>query len=157
MPKKIDGYEDKNYQRKEDIFGAIRQCYEDIKNEANGGTGWNRLVTDLNGLNMVMDNDVMVVTYLRYEFTTPEMLAVMEAQGSDFFKEFESEMKKRFKKMTKKTLKLKKKNDSVNYEKVSRMMADTSWSFGSGRHTVTVDRSGKYLVKEKRVYEYTVS
>jgi len=154
---KVLGYEDKNYKQKENILSALQQAYEDIRFNRNSEHGWNRLITDLEGLKMTILPDEMIeITFMRYEMTTPQLLALMERDGSEFFREFEKELKKGFKDITKKTLKLKKKEEDVNYEKVSRMNAETS-QFRGADHPPSYDLSGKYLIREKRLYSYSVS
>jgi len=155
MPKKIEGYKDQQYDRSKDHLSVLQQIYEDIRRELDDSCSWNIPVADTNGLSMKVGGNVLELCWIRYETTTPELLAVQEKEGAPFFKEFEKEMKKRFKKQTKTTIVLKKVGEDLSYEKIDRMTGETSQWFGVGSHMTTVDKAGKYLIREKKVYEFS--
>jgi len=154
--KKVDGYADRNYQQKKNLYDSIAQAFQDMKyGVVHTANSWNVPVEQLKGVTMRMVGDTLEIAYHHYEVTTVEGLARVEDTGKDFLKETEKGIKKRFKELTKKTLNLKKISEDRVIEKASRLQADTSWMLGSSRYGYGARPVGRYLVRDSRVYEYS--
>jgi hypothetical protein len=149
MPQ-ILSYEDKKFNRTKQIYDMLAQSFQDIKHEINGKHGWNKPVNDLDGITFRMAGSDIEITYHRYEVTTREGLVRGEGQGFKFIDEVEKELKKKFKELTKKVLKLKKINENEGIEKTSMLQSDRSSLLGYGYGNRMY---GRFLVKSSRVYE----
>jgi hypothetical protein len=157
--KKVIGYADKNYQQKKAIYDCLAQALEDLKYDTvAAGHRWNTPVEQVRGLTArLIGEGNLEITYHHVEVTTVEGLARLEEFGKDFLKETEKELKKRFKKLTGKALKLKKIKEDRSFEKQSRVQADTSWMLGSSRHGYGNRPVGRYLVRDSRVYDISAA
>jgi hypothetical protein len=153
--KKVAGYEEKNYLQKRAIYDSIVQALEDIKHgTVHGGHGWNLPVEHVKGLTArLIGEENLELTYHHIETATVEDLARMEQTGKEFLGEAEKELKKRFKKLTGKALKLKKVKEDRGIDKASRIQAETSWMVGSSRHGFGGRPYGRYLVRDSRIYK----
>jgi hypothetical protein len=157
--KKVVGYADRGYQQKKAIYDCVAQALEDLKYDTtSSGHRWNLPVEQVRGLTArLIGEGYLELTYHHLEVTTVEGLARLEDFGKEFLKETEKELKKRFKKITGKALKLKKVKDDRSFEKASRVQADTSWMLSSNRHGYGARPVGRYLVRDSRVYEFSAS
>ena len=157
--KNVIGYADKNYQQKKSIYDCLAQALEDLKYDTvASGHKWNIPVEQVKGLTArLLGGEHLEITYHHMETTTVEGLSRLEDFGKDFLKETEKELKKRFKKLTGKALKLKKIKEDRSFEKASRVQADTSWMLGSSRHGYGQRPVGRYLVRDSRVYEISAA
>jgi len=157
--KKVIGYEDRNYQQKKSIYDCIAQALEDLKYDtAATGHRWNLPVEQIRGLTArLIGEGNLELTYHHMETTTVEGLARLEEFGKSFLQETEKELKRRFKKITGKALKLKKIKEDRSFEKASRVQADTSWMLGSSRYGYGARPVGRYLVRDSRIYEISAS
>jgi hypothetical protein len=106
-------------------------------------------------LKLVGDNKIEIM-YHAYLVTSPYDLAKMEQMGSDVIKEVVNQLKKRFKKVTKKTLKLTKKDGQFAYEKVGKTCGEVSGMFGQGTKSIMNNPVGRFLLREKTIYEYSI-
>jgi len=155
MPK-VATYSDKNYQKKKSMYDAIAQCIEDIKYDETNGVGWNRAIEEMKGVTCrLIGREHLELTYHRFVMSTVEDLARMEDDGKKFLKEVEKELKKRFKKLTSKELKMKIIKTDRGYDKYSRMQADNSWMVGSSRYGGGQHPIARYLIKDSQVYSFS--
>jgi hypothetical protein len=154
--KKVVSYEEKNYNKKKELYGSIVQCLEDMKfGEVMGGGKWNIPAEKISGLTYrLVGENHLELTYHHYEVTTVEGLAHMDDDGKSFVKEVVKELKKRFRKRTGKALDLKEIKYDRSLEKVSRMQADTSWMVGSSRYGYQQHPAGRYLVRDTSAYSF---
>lgn len=156
MPKVL-GYEDKNYNRKRALYDVIAQILEDLKHEQNGKHGWNMPVQEMKGVTgRLLGEGCLEITYHRFEVCTIEGLARNEDNGKQFIGSVVKELKKRFKKITGKPLKLDKIREDQAIDKYSRLQADTSWMLGSSRYGYGSRPVGRYLVRNSCVYEFDI-
>jgi len=153
-PKKVEGYEDKQFDRTKSLYAAVHQVFQDMKNDMYGKHGWNLPIQKLDGCTMKLLNDKeMVLTYHRVESGTIEDVSYRKDEGKEILKEVEKELKKRFKKHTKKALKMKKIRDDHDVEQMSRIQADTSWMVGSSRYGHNARPQMKFFIRDTNVYE----
>jgi len=155
---KVSSYEDKKYLRDTDLKASLQQAYEDFKHEVNGMHGWNKLISDLEGVVVkVLGNDKLRIVCHYIEVGTPNDLAMLPDNGKKKIKEIEKGLKKHFKNITGKALTLKSEAEiDTNYEKISRLQSDTSWMLGSSRHGDS-RAVGKYLIRNSCDYTYSSS
>lgn len=154
MPKVLS-YEDKNFNQKKDIFSALAQCFADLKYEQKSAHQWNLPADKLNSMDLrLVDDQHLTIRYYRVEVGTVETVRRSSEDGQKFVKEIEKELKKRFKKMTGKVLKLKKVKDDQDLEKMSRLQSDTSWMLGSSRYGYGARPVGRFLVKDSALYSF---
>lgn len=158
MPKVLN-YEEKKYIQKRHLYDCIVQAFEDVKTDLNGQMGgWNLPVEEVKGVSLRLVGDEHIeLTYHHYEITTIEGLAVTESKGPTFLKDVVKSLKKKFRKLTGKTLNLKVIKESQAIDKVSRIQADTSWMIGSSRYGFGSHPRGRYLVKDSCVYSFDAS
>lgn len=157
--KKVDGYAEKGYLQSKAIFDSVAQALQDLKYEtAAAGHRWNLPVEQIRGLTArFIGEGSLEITYHHMETTTVEGLARLEEFGKSFLLETERELKKRFKKLTGKALTLKKIKEDRSFEKASLVQADTSWMLGSSRYGYGARPTGRFLVRDSRVYEFKAS
>jgi hypothetical protein len=156
MPK-IISYTDKGYQQKKAIYDSISQVISDMKHECGGRHGWNLPVEQVSGVtSRFVSDSLLELTYHRFEVCTVEGLARKENDGPTFLAEVVKELKKRFRKHTKKNLNLKKVKEGQAIDKTSRIQADTSWMLGSSRYGYGARPVGRYLIRDSCVYEFDV-
>lgn len=162
-------YSDKNYQRKKAIYDVLAQSLQDIKygtshsvlsagNSLHAGTGWNQSVNEVQGVTLrFLGEEHISLCYHHIETATVEQLARMNLteDGQRFLKEVEKELKKKFKKYTGKTLKLKQVKKDQSVERYGRVTAETSWMLGSNRNGYGNRPVGRYVVVDSSVYEFS--
>jgi hypothetical protein len=114
-------------------------------------------IEELKGMTfkLIGDNKFEIM-YHSYMVTSPYDLAKLEQTGTEVVKEVVNQLKKRFKKATKKTLKMTKKENNLSYEKIGKTAGETSPMFGQGNKTMFVNPVGRFLVRERCVYEYDI-
>jgi hypothetical protein len=158
--KDVEGYEDKNYKQKKEIYASLTQVFSDLQYDHNSHSGWNMLSDKVKGVTMKLTTpplgeNMLELTFHRYEVTTVEGLARLEDDGKKFLTEVVKDLKKRFKKHTGKALKLTKleEGDPI-YDKISRLESDTSWMLGSNRYGYGARPVGRYLIRNTVVYRY---
>lgn len=155
MPKKVEGFEDKNYSQKRAIYDALAQVFQEFKLEGMNSYGWNKPVQQLDGVTMrFLGQNCLELTYHRFEVSTVEGLARRDDDGPKFLQNVAKELKKRFRKKIGKTLKLEKVRLDQAIDKQSRVQADTSWQLGSSRYGYGARPVGRYLVRDSCVYEF---
>jgi hypothetical protein len=149
--------ENKNFTEKKNIFDLLYQIFEDIKGEKYNNRGWNLPVEEIQGVTFrLMSDGKLQITYHRYEVCDMEGLVRKKPDGVKFVEEITRELKSRFKKLTKKTLKLKKENESQDIDKQSRMQADSSWLLGSSRYGYGARPVARFLIKDAVTYSFDV-
>ncbi len=154
MPKVLP-YEDKNFKQKKDIFSSLAQCFSDLKYEQQSTHKWNLPTDKMNAMDLkLVDEDHLTIRYYRVEVGTVETIKRSSEDGQKFVKEIEKELKKRFKKLTGKVLKLKKIKDDQDIEKMSRLQADSSWMLSSSRYGYGARPVGRFLVKDIALYSF---
>ena len=154
MPKVLS-YEERNYNRKSEIYDVIAQVMQDIKVEQNGMHGWNLPAEQIKGITArLLGEGYLEITYHRYEVATIEGMARREEDGKKFIQSVVKEVKKKFRKYTGKALKLSKVREDQAIDKVSKIQADTSWMLGSSRYGYGARPVGRYLVRDACVYEF---
>lgn len=153
MPK-VESYEERNYNRKKAYYDVIAQVLQDLKVE-HAHHGWNLPVQEMKGVtSRYLGEGNLEITYHRFEVCTIEGLARNEDNGKKFIEGIVKELKKRFRKVTKKALKLKKIREDQAIDKYSRLQADTSWMLGSSRYGYGARPVGRYLVRNSCIYEF---
>jgi len=159
MPRKSKkDFEVKHYNQNEDYYAMIMQIFQEMKQEKNNSFGMSMPIEELKGLTIkLVEDDKVEVVYHSYVVTDVYELAKMEQLGTDVLKEVVSQLKKRFKKLTKKTINFKKVEGQVVYEKIGKTCAETSPYFGHGLRSTMSTTTGKYLVREKCLYEFNVA
>lgn len=157
--KKVTPYADKNYQQKKNIYDCVAQALEDLKYDTtSAGHRWNTPVEQIRGLTArFMGEGHLEITYHHMETTTVDGLAQLEEFGKSFLKEVEKELKKRFKKLTGKALKLKKTREDRSIEQSSRVQAETTSGYGMGRYGYGGRPYGRFLIRDSRVYEMSAT
>jgi hypothetical protein len=153
-------YADENYDGKKELYDSIAQCFENYKyGTVNTASSWNSPVTKIRGITMRLNgNKELLLTYHRYEVTTVEGLERLrhEDTGIEFVAEVAKALKKEFKSLTGKALTLKRIDESpINFEKASRLSAESSWMLGSSRYGHGARPVGRYLVRTTCVYEFS--
>lgn len=158
MPKVLS-YEDKNYKQKQDIYSSLAQCFQELKYERQSSGAWNLPVQQMESILLKQVGDeTFAITFYRVETGTQESMARIGDEGKKIIKEVEKELKKRFKKMTGKTLELKKvKEEDSNFEKMSRLSGETSWMLGSSRYGYGSRPVGRFAVKDTIIYSFDPS
>jgi len=151
--KKVLSYEDRNYQQKKNLYDSIVQAFINMKAEKSAEQKSFVVAEKIKGITLkLVNNEFLSLTYHRYEVGTTDTLARSKDEVNTFLKDIEKELKKSFKKFTKKALKLKKEKEDQVIEKVSMGQADTSWALGSSR--LDNNRAGRYLVRDTRIYSF---
>lgn len=154
------GFADKNYQQNKSLYDILAQVFDTYKNGAvSSGHSWNQPVQQLRGVTMrFLGENHLELTYHRYAVDTVEGLARMknDDEGIRFLKEVSKELQKEFKHETGKALTLKKTKESpINFDKVSRLTAESSWMLGSSRYGHGARPVGRYLVRTSCVYDFS--
>lgn len=153
--KKISSYEDKKYEQGNSLVASLKQAFVDFKHDKEKIKSWNMPISELDGVTLKVFNDhEFCLTYHRVETGTIESIAQLESGGKKFLKEVEKELKSRFKKLTGKTLELKKVREDQDFEQYQRMQADTSWMVGSSRYGYNSRPVAKFFVRDTIVYKY---
>jgi hypothetical protein len=153
MPNKIKSkpYEEMNYQMKDFFYDVLENAFAALKHEINGTHGWNRLIEDVNGVTMrKLGDDKIELTYHKIELGTPEVVIRHQEVADKFMDEVVKGLKKHYKLLGKKTLKLKKVGDDKDVQKYSRYQAESSSLYGSRMYGGQV---GKFYIRYRRVYE----
>lgn len=151
--KKVLGYEEKNYQQKKNLYDCIAQAFINMKAEKSAEQKSFIVAEMIKGITLkFVNNEFLCLTYHRYEVGTTDTLARNKDEANTFLKDIEKELKKSFKKLTKKALKLKKEKEDQVIDKISMGQADTSWMVGSSK--LDRNRTGRYLVRDTRVYSF---
>lgn len=154
MPKVVP-YEDRNFAQKKSIYSSLAQCISDLKYDRSGRHQWNLAIDKLDGVTIkLLDDENFSLTYYRVETGTVETLARGSNEGLAFLKEIEKDLKKRFKKLTGKTLDLKKVKEDHNLEKISRLSGETSWMLGSSKYGYGARPVGRFAVRDTIVYAF---
>jgi hypothetical protein len=152
--KKIEAYEDQQYQQKKDALSSLAQCFQDLKFDRNSTHTWNKALADVEGVTMKAVGDTVSLVAHKIVTGTVETIQKDEGpRGKAFLKEVEKELKKRFKKMTGKDLELKKIKEEQQVEKYSVLQADTSWMVGSSRNGYHGNPICKFIVRDFITYQ----
>lgn len=153
MPKKVLGYEDQGYNPKEALFDGLQQAFENLKQEKFNSGGWNLPAEKISGVTMKLAGDNLTLFYHHYEISTISDLPFIKDDGIKFLKGIEKELKKKFRSITGKTLKLKKIQDDQIVDKQSRLQADTSWQVGSSWHGYHGNPKCRFLIRDSITFE----
>jgi hypothetical protein len=144
--KKILSYEDKKYEQGSSLVASLQQAFVDLKYDKEKIKSWNMPIADLSGCTLKIVNDSeLCLTYHRVEVGSMDEIARLQFAGKKYLKEVEKELKSKFKKLTGKTLELKKKSEDQNFEKYQHVRLDSS-----DRRSI-----GKYFVKDTILYTYS--
>ncbi len=139
MPKEI------SYDVTKELFDSIANAFESIKRDENHDHAWNRPVEKLNGITLKLLNDEqLLLTYHFYEVGSQQDARRKEDEGKIFLKNTVKELKKRFKKITGKALKMKKIQEDASIEAVNRL------------NYVNMNTT-KYLFRLQYVYAFSAS
>ena len=145
--KKIQSYEDKKFDRGDSLVSSLQQAFNDLKYDREKVKSWNMPVCNLEGVTMkILNNTELCLTYHRVEVGSIESMQSLKTGGIKFLKEVEKEIKSRFKKLTGKSLELKKQKEDQNFEQYGRLQADTGYK---------IRPIGKFFVKDTIHYEYS--
>ncbi len=151
MPKKVLSYEDKKFDQGNSLVDSLMQAFVDFKHDKEKIKSWNMPITQLEGVTMKILNDKNVcLTYHRVEVGSIESMYELQTNGKKFLKEVEKELKARFKKLTGKTIELKKTKEDQDFEQFSRMQSDRS-SYGSGGRNRSIC---KFFVRDTVTYSF---
>jgi SMC interacting uncharacterized protein involved in chromosome segregation len=151
MPKKVLSYEDKKFEQGNSLVASLQQAFVDFKSDKEKIKSWNMPIADLNGVTLkILNNSEMCLTWTRVEVGSIEQMATIENNAKKFLKEVEKELKARFKKLTGKSLEVKKKKEDRMFEKYQSLYADTSWMLGYGRAPIA-----KFFVRDTIHYTYS--
>jgi hypothetical protein len=152
--KKVESYEERNYEQKQCIYDSLAQCIQDLKyGEVVTANKWNALAEKIKGFtSRLVGNEHVELTYHHIEVTTVEGLARMEDDGKDFIKEAVKELKKIFKKKTGKALNMKEIKYDRSLEKMSQLQGERNWLLGGGPYGARP--VGRYLVRDSVVYSF---
>ena len=153
-------YADENYMQQKNLYDTVSQVFENYKYGATSiGHSWNMPVEEIRGITLrYLGDNLLELTYHRYEVDTVEGLHRSEPEGQKFLSEVVKALKKEFKSATGETLEMKKVRESpVYYEKVSRLSAETSWMLGSSRYGHGARPVGRYLAKTICVYDFSAN
>ena len=147
---------DRRYRQEQDYYSSLSQVFEDFKQELNAKNGWNVPLVDVSGMTLKhVDTDKVVLTYHKIVIGTPEDVMRDDHNSKKCLDDIAREVKKRFKKKTKKTANLKLIKDGKSVEKHSRIYAENIPLYGGG---VTYGRNmGRYYVAYSRMYQCEVT
>lgn len=152
---KVLSYEDKKFDQGSSLVDSLSQAFVDFKHDKEKIKSWNMPIAELDGVTMKILNDREIcLTYHRVEVGTIESIAHLESNGKKFLKEVEKELKSRFKKLTGKSIELKKVKEDQSFEQYQRMQADTSWMVGSSRYGYNSRPVAKFFVRDTIYYTY---
>lgn len=135
------------YNIKDNFYDAIVTAFQALK-AAENGHGWNRPIEDLNGcaLKLLAPGFVEIV-HTRYVVCNPYQMDIKEKSGAkEFLDEVARELKKHFRKVAKKTLKMKKHREDQDVQLYSKLSPD---AWGSTYGTMV----GRYTITTRRVYK----
>jgi hypothetical protein len=155
MPKKVLSYEDKKFEQGNSLVDSLQQAFVDFKHDKEKVKSWNMPIAALDGVTMkIVNHNTMCLTYHRVEVGSIESVNPLKDSGKKFLKEVEKELKSRFKKLTGKSLELKKLKEDQDLEQYQRMQADTSWMVGSSRHSHVTRPIAKFFVRDTVHYTF---
>ena len=147
---------DKRFVRDEDVYSCIAQSFEDFKQDLNSQHSWNIPIDEADGMSIkYVGENMLVVNYHTIKTCRQEEVISDEDISKKKLDEIVKEIKKRFKKYSKKALDLKKVKESRSVEKHSRVYAENVPLFGGGYGYG--QNIGRFYIINSRVYEFTTS
>ena len=147
---------DKRFVRDEDVYSCIAQSFEDFKQDLNSQHSWNIPIDEADGMSIkYVGENMLVVNYHTIKTCRQEEVVSDEDISKKKLDEIVKEIKKRFKKYSKKALDLKKVKESRSVEKHSRVYAENVPLFGGGYGYG--QNIGRFYIINSRVYEFTTS
>src|SRR3990167_3108272 len=147
---------DKRFLREQDVYSCIAQSFEDFKEELNSQHSWNIPLDETDGMSIkYVGENMLVVNYHKIKVGRQEDVILDEDVSKKKIDEIAKEVKKRFKKYSKKTLDLKKVKENRSVEKYSRVYAENVPLFGGGYGYG--QNIGRFYIINSRFYEFTTS
>ena len=146
---KVQSFEDRKYKQKEDMNSCLVQAFSDLKHDMNQH-GWTKLVEELNGVTLRrFGTDMFEMSYHKIYTGSPQDIDNHDRESKKFLDSVMGDLKKRFKKLSGKTLGLKKVKENRTIEKYSRLYAESVPLFAG--NTVYGGTVGRYYCVFSRV------
>lgn len=154
----VISYEDRKYEQKENLYDALAQVMEDVKEENRASSKWNTPVQEIEGITYkLLSTGLVEILFHRYEVGTVETIGRNENHGKQFIGKFVERVKKSFKKKTGETLLMKEVELEANkkdiIEKTSKVEGERTWILGANLYGLGQRPVGRYLIRTSCVYE----
>ena len=140
----------------QDIYKMLANILEDIKREMKDApTTWNKPVEELRGVTMTLiGQEHLQLNFHKYFVGNQHQIQQEADEEKKFMNEVEKELKKRFKKVTKRNLNLKKIKEDRDLQPMSKLTPDSSWMLGSSRHGYGNNMIGRWHIRNFRIYTF---
>ena len=147
---------DKRFAGEKDVYSCIAQSFEDFKADLNSEKSWNIPIDEANGMTIrYVGENLLAISYHKIKIGQQDDIMRDELDSKKMLDEMAKEVKKRFKKYSRKVLDLKKVKEARSVEKFSRMYAENVPLFGNGYGYG--QSIGRFYVVDSRVYEFTTT
>src|SRR3990167_10440657 len=124
--KKYEDPEKRLYNQKTDLNSCLHQAFANLKQERNQ-FGWNKLIEELNGITLRRrGTDMFEVSYHKIYTGLSQDILRHDQDSKKFLDEVIKELKSHFRKLSGKSLEVKKLEEDRSIEKYSRLFAEST-------------------------------